>query len=309
MTSLTDYNVRIKKYEPSDPRLGRHVRHDSRSLLFQVEAEKLSTLKSIRHKRYIPILDQGDLGSCTGNAGTGVLGTGVFWNLPAVKALLSMTDAAANERVAVGVYAKATLLDPFSGSYPPTDTGSDGLSVAKVLQKMGLISGYQHATSLEAVLTALSKQPVMIGTEWRGDMFNPDADGRIRITGSVEGGHEYELDELDVGNRCVWLDNSWTTGWGVEGRAYITWDDLGTLLSNDGDCTVFTPATVPAPTPTPTPPAPTPTPPAPTPTPTPPAPTPPAPPAPVDPTPQFVSDAQAFQKSLDSFITWYNSHK
>jgi hypothetical protein len=41
------YNVYIKKFDPSDPRLGRHVRHDSRSLQYQVEEAPLSTLKSI----------------------------------------------------------------------------------------------------------------------------------------------------------------------------------------------------------------------------------------------------------------------
>jgi hypothetical protein len=37
------------------------------------------------------------------------------------------------------------------------------------------------------------------------------------------------------------MDNSWTLQWGISGRAYITFDDLGTLLADDGDCTVFVP--------------------------------------------------------------------
>jgi hypothetical protein len=264
--TVATHTLFVKKFNPSDPRLGRNVRHDSRSLQYQVEAEKLSSLKSIRHKRYIPILNQGPLGSCVGNASTANLGTGVFWSDPGIQKLLSVTDAEADETYAVGVYSEATSLDPFDGSYPPTDTGTDGLSAAKVLQKRGLISGYQHATSLEATLTALSKQPVIVGTEWRGDMFNPDPQGRIHITGSVEGGHEYILTELDVENGLVWMDNSWSTVWGIGGRAYFTWDDLGSLLSAEGDCTVFTPITEPAPQPTPPSPEPTPTPPSPMPT-------------------------------------------
>lgn len=287
---LTDsYTIKRKLFTPSDPRLGRHVNHDSRSLRYQVEAEDLSSLKSIRHTRYIPILDQGQLGCCTGNAGVGVLGSGIFWSTGPVLSALNATDGLADEAYAVDVYSAATLIDPYSGSYPPTDTGSDGLSVAKVLQKRGLISGYEHATSLEATLTALSKQPVMVGTVWKGDMFNPSSDGRIKITGNVEGGHEYELDELDVENKVVWMANSWTEQWGITGRAYLTWDDLGSLLDDSGDCTVFTPSNQPAPQPTP-------------PSPEPPEPT---PPSPDDPKQEFLNAARNFQVSLSNFTDWY----
>lgn len=262
---MTDtYTVLVERYEPTDPRLGRHVRHDSRSLSFQVEPVDISTLVSVKHESYIPTLQQGQLGCCTGDSSTKCLGTGVFWASSAVKAVLSPTDGAADQNYAIGVYSEATSLDPYAGTYPPTDTGSDGLSVAKVLLKRKLISGYQHATSLEATLTALSRQPVIVGTKWLQGMFNPQPDGRLVLTGSIAGGHEYMLDELDVENKRVWMHNSWGPEWGVNGRAYITWDDLAKLLADNGDCTVFTPITEPAPEPTP-PPAPTPTPPQPAP--------------------------------------------
>lgn len=254
-----DYQVRIKRYEPSDPRLGRHVRHDSRSLQFKAEAAPLSSLKSVRHQRHIPILDQGQLGSCTGNAGIGVLGSSVFYNIGTGKLRLSPTDSTVDEQIAVGVYSAATQLDSYTGTYPPTDTGSDGLSVAKVLLQRGYIAGYQHATSLESALTALSQKPVMVGTVWKSGMFIPRTDGKLMVSGSVEGGHEYVLDELDVENKRVWMANSWTDKWGIHGRAYLTWDELGELLDQDGDCTVFVPVNQPAPTPTPpAPPQPTP---------------------------------------------------
>jgi hypothetical protein len=247
------YDVLVERYEPTDPRLGRNVRHDSRSLSYLVEARDTNTLVSVKHETYIPTLQQGQLGSCTGNAGTKCLGTGVFWASAEVKNNLSPTDAAFDENFAVGVYSECTSMDPFSGQYPPTDTGSDGLTVAKVFVKRGLISGFKHATSLEAVLTALSVQPVIVGTKWLNDMFTPEADGRLKVSGSVAGGHEYMLDELDVENKRVWIHNSWGDEWGINGRAYITWDDLAKLLADNGDCTVFVPITEPAPTPTPPP--------------------------------------------------------
>lgn len=243
------YTISRKIYQPIDRRLGRNVRHDSRSLMFQVKAQDVSTLKSVRHERHIPTLDQGQLGSCTGNAATGALGSQPFW--PEGLAVLNPTDAEVDETYAVNVYSDATKVDPYQGTYPLTDTGSDGLSVAQVLKTRGLISGYVHATSLEAALTALSQTPVIAGVEWRNDMFNPDADGRIHITGDVAGGHEIVLDELDVENKRVWIHNSWGDGWGVEGRAYFTWDDFSTLLSRAGDVTQFVPVSQPAPTPEP----------------------------------------------------------
>lgn len=253
------YTVGRKFYRPTDVRLGRHVQHDSRSLAYLVKAKDVATLKSVRHTRYIPVLNQGNLGSCTGNAGTGNLGTGVFF-MDEGKSVLSPSDAEADEKYAVGLYSDATKLDTYRGEYPPSDTGSDGLSIAKALQNRGLINGYTHATDLASFLTALSESPVIAGVEWLDGMFNPDADGRIKLEGAVAGGHEIVFDELDVENKRVWFTNSWGADWGVEGRAYLTWEDAETLLSRGGDVTKFTPVTVPAPTPTPTPPSPEPTP-------------------------------------------------
>lgn len=283
---MTDgHTLYIERYEPSDPRLGRHVLHDSRSLNFQVEPVDASVLRSIRHTSRIPVLNQGNIGSCTGNAATAVLGTDPFWQTDVVGQVLSATDADLDERYAVSVYGEATTLDPYPGAYPPTDTGSDGLSVAKVLLKRGKIAGYQHATSLAAALTALNKQAVITGTVWKGDMFKPDSEGRIKCTGSVEGGHEYKLDELDVERRRIWIQNSWGTSWGLGGRAWMTWDDFGGLLAQRGDVTVFTPVTQPAPTPTP-------------PTPMPPAPGPVAPTE--DPRDRFIGDVRQALARLEA---------
>lgn len=238
---------------PSAGRLGRHVKHDPRSLRYQVPAGALGDLKSIRHKRYVPVLDQGDLGSCTGNAALGAVGTGAVFEALSAALQPSTSDATADEKEAVQLYSAATQLDDYDGSYPPDDTGSDGLSVAKACQQAGLISGYQHATSLEAALTALAAQAVITGVNWYDSFDQPADNGLITITkrASVRGGHEFELEQLDVENRLVWFTNSWTEQWGVDGRACLGWDDFGRLLDEQGDVTVFTPTTQPAPTPTP----------------------------------------------------------
>lgn len=252
------YTVARKFYNPTDSRLGRHVQHDSRSLRYLVQAKDVLTLTSVRHTRYIPVLNQGNVGSCTGNAGTGALGTGEFW--PEGKEVLSTSDAAKDEEYAVGLYSDATKLDVYRGEYPPSDTGSDGLSIAKALQARGLINGYQHATDLASALTAIEAGPVIAGVEWLDGMFNPEADGQIKLEGAVAGGHEIVFDEIDVENKRVWFTNSWGEDWGVDGRAYFAWSDFETLLSRNGDVTAFVPVSVPAPTPTPPSPAPAPSP-------------------------------------------------
>lgn len=270
------FTTRIERYEPTDSRLGRHLLHDSRSLQYLVEASDPATLKSVRHSRMTPILDQGNLGSCTGNAAVGCLGTEPFYDT--VNEIMSFA-----EPEAIHIYSQATAIDPFPGTYPPTDTGSNGLSVAKALKSDSLISGYLWATSLNAALTALASQPVIVGTKWFNDMFTPASDGKLSVSGPLAGGHEYELDELDVENQRVWMTNSWGGNWGVEGRAYMTWDDLGKLLDDGGDVTVFVANTKPAPTPTP--------------------PAPPAPPAPEDPKAIFQVHYEAFVAAAEKFFS------
>jgi hypothetical protein len=156
-----------------------------------------------------------------------------------------------DEALAVAVYGEATALDSYPGTYPPDDTGSDGLSVAKALKARGLISGYLHATSLTAMQAALQDTPVIVGTEWRSGMDNPDATGLVHATGSVRGGHEYEVIGLDVDRNLFHCVNSWGTGWGVQGHFFISFSDMADLLAHDGDCTQLLPLTAPIPKPQP----------------------------------------------------------
>jgi hypothetical protein len=245
------HSVTRKRFDPEDKRLGRHVLHDSRSRQYQFVARTAPRkLTTVKHKMNVPILDQLDVGSCTGHAIVAALGSEPFWGIG--KSVLK-ANAQADHEYAVGVYSDATKLDPWPGSYLPDDTGSDGLSVAKVLHSRGLISGYQHAMSLEAALNALAVRPVIVGSSWYVGMYDPAADGRLNVSGRSVGGHEYCLDELDVERQRVWMRNSWGEGWGVKGRAWMSYSDLGRLLADYGDCTVLVPKELPPPEPIPEP--------------------------------------------------------
>ena len=124
---------------------------------------------------------------------------------------------------------------------------------AKAAQKAGLVSGYQHAFSLDSALKALAVSPLIVGVNWYEGFDSPDPGGLVHISGSVRGGHEFLLYGIDATRQRVLARNSWGTSWGVEGLFSFSFDDLGRLLDEDGDATLFVPLTSPAPTPTPTP--------------------------------------------------------
>jgi hypothetical protein len=243
-----------------DPRLKRHVNHDSRSRQYAFRAPRSATYGNVLWPRSIPILDQGDLGSCTGNAATGHLGSGAFFaTLP--------TSFHGDENQAKTLYSKATALDSYAGTYPPTDTGSDGLSVAKAAQAFGFISGYRHTFAFADFMAAVQQQPVIVGVNWYEGFYDPDANGVINLAAGdqVAGGHEFVVRGYDADKAQLLADNSWGPGWAVAGSFRIPTAVMTRLLSEDGDCTMFTPLTEPAPVPTPVPPTPGPTPPGPVP--------------------------------------------
>src|SRR6266581_8005976 len=85
-------------------RLGRNMWLDGRSLAHMVEndvQEMGQSLKSCQWERVLSVLDQGQLGSCTGNAGTGALGTEPFYGAVGHTVLPASGDAAAGEEFAV----------------------------------------------------------------------------------------------------------------------------------------------------------------------------------------------------------------
>lgn len=243
-------------------RLGRHVEHDSRSRGYALSEDLIPpTYTSAVHQVRIPVLDQGDLGSCTGNAAEAFAGTDLVYEaIPTTVKARPTGDATADEKQAVALYSAATALDNVRGNYPPTDTGSTGLAVAKAAQKAGLVSGYQHAFSLDTALKALAVSPLIVGVNWYEGFDNPNSNGLVKISGSVRGGHEFLLYGINAEQQVVLARNSWGESFGVGGCFAFSFDDLGRLLDEQGDATLFVPLTAPAPTPTPPTPVPTPTP-------------------------------------------------
>jgi hypothetical protein len=145
-----------------------------------------------------------------------------------------------------GIYTIAQFLDEWGGeSY-------DGTSVragAKVLQMLGAIKEYRWSwDATEVANHILSSGPVVLGTNWYADMSTPDSKYLIHPTGQLMGGHCYLLLGYDTIKKQFTMLNSWGVEWGKKGFAYITSDDLQSLLDNEGEACVgieqpFTPNT------------------------------------------------------------------
>lgn len=219
---------RIEHFPPSQDTpfpLGRSVHHDERSKAYP--AKLAPTYKQRWWTHHGPVLDQGDVGSCTGHALVDALMTGPLYRMGR-----DLTHADA-----LRAYERATVIDPFPGSYPPTDTGSDGLDVCKAGVEFGWLRGYTHAFGLDACLRALTLGPVMIGIPWYESMFTPGAGGVLSVSGRIAGGHEIALTAITASG-MVRLLNSWGAAWGLHGCAYLRFADLGRLLDQQGDVTV-----------------------------------------------------------------------
>lgn len=182
-------------------RLGRHCEHDSRT--FNIEdymparlfrgkrtTKPVPPTVAVKHQVHLGRpLDQGQIGSCTGQAMCGDLMTGGLWKL----------GRAFGESTAMSLYEKATTLDTMKGSYPPDDTGSTGLAVMKAAQADGWISAYAAAMSTNAALAALSLTGVIVGTNWYDCL--PD-DQRV-LTSDLRW---VPIQKLDVGDELIGFD-------------------------------------------------------------------------------------------------------
>lgn len=120
----------------------------------------------------------------------------------------------------------------------------DGTTVragAKVLQAKGFIASYLWAATIQDIVDALLYVgPIVIGSNWTEGMMSPDRTHRIAPTGEILGGHAYVLNGVNAQSGKVRLKNSWGRGWGDNGRAWLSIDDVAFLLAAEGEACLAT---------------------------------------------------------------------
>jgi hypothetical protein len=169
-----------------------------------------------------PNLDQGQTPRCVGYSIRG----GVLDAAPQM-------DKASYGLSADDIYMMSNATDEWSSLQ------HDGTSVraaAKVLQLHGLIHEYLWAFDESTVRQwVLTKSPVVLGTNWYESMFTPDSEFQLHIGGPVVGGHAWFVYWYSATHDLYYMRNSWGSGWGLRGNAYLTSGDLARLLAQDGE--------------------------------------------------------------------------
>lgn len=171
-------------------------------------------------------LDQGDYGTCVGN------GFAQFANTLPI-------DDQYDEKDARAIYYETTVIDGWPDDPDAPGGGQQGATVrsgAKAMQNRHRVNAYAFASSVSTVTQWIQQNgPVVIGVNWYTGMFDTDANGYVKITGNIEGGHCVLLRGYLASEAAYLGENSWGENWGDGGSFKIKVIDFGRLLSEDGE--------------------------------------------------------------------------
>lgn len=217
---------------PLDPRLDRLVEFDERSRNFPIRAT-FQVLPAPRSYTWSVAnwLDQGREGACVGFAWAHEL-------LARPVCVPGLNDAFARD-----LYQRAQKIDQWpGGSYPGANPFYEGTSIlagAKIAKELGYIKEYRWAFGLDDLRLAVGfKGPAVIGINWYEGMFNPDAEGYLKPTGRIAGGHAILVYSNSERYKRFTVWNSWGRTWGRNGTAYISHEDMARLLSEQGEACI-----------------------------------------------------------------------
>ncbi len=257
-----------------DVRLGWHRQpHDHRDLLFRPTAVVLPPSVDLTQTYSVPVVDQGNLGSCTGN---GIATALAYLQLQEKEPIIfpSRLFIYYNERViedTVGSDAGADIRDGIKsvvsqGYCAETDWPYDisqftiqpsAQAYADAIKEQ--VKTYQAVNvDADSVMQALASGfPVVVGFDVYTSFMNPPS-GNVPMPGPnerLEGGHCFLLVGYDQATQQFKFQNSWGSGWGQSGFGTIPFAYLphgSDFWIITGDTTTPTPDPNPAPTPAPT---------------------------------------------------------
>jgi hypothetical protein len=221
--------------EISDKRFDRIVQFDERSRQYPIRATISSGVSPRSYTwRCDTYLDQGAEGACVGFSMTHEL----------LARPVTVQDVGA-QFAREQVYWEAQKIDQWDGgAYPGASPFYEGTSVlagVKMLRKLGYVEEYRWAFGLEDLILAVGyKGPAILGVNWYEGMFNPHSCGQLHVYGQLAGGHAILCKGVSVTKRTFTLHNSWGEGWGNGGDAFISWDEMGRLLDEQGEAVIPT---------------------------------------------------------------------
>lgn len=228
--------------------LGRTVEHDPLSRNYPFPVRGIVSPVNRDWPIRSPILDQGNIGSCEGNTGAewsswagAIRSRRAYWTKAG-----RHTNTYLTETDALRLYSRATHRDDDGEDsvYPPDDTGTSAVGIAKAMQDYGLIDGYTWTFGWAHFLAAIDRGPVMLGTNWYGGMFDPNKAGFVQPAATdrdPDGGHAFLGRAIDYRQQRVRCRNHWTADWGLRGEFYLSFATLQRLLSEQGDVLIPTP--------------------------------------------------------------------
>lgn len=225
-------------------RLGRHIVHDPRSRDYPVTEVLRSTTAQKPDRGWYrrSVWDQGSTSRCTVEATAGQLRTQPYTEIVKQRARKELDK----HEVRHQAYLRAQHLDPWPGGEAPQSPvyyGSSGIAACKALIEAGLVpEGWQYrwAFGVDEALRALDVASISVGTYWPEGFDRPDEHGRVKLEGQMRGGHQWEV--IDHDDEYVRAVNSWGRGYAKNGRFLVSITDFASLLEQDGDVVVWTPA-------------------------------------------------------------------
>lgn len=205
--------------------LGRLVEFDERSRSFPIRTTIPVTYAPRSYTWRCEVqLNQGNVGACVGFSWAAELAA-----RPAV--IPNITDV-----MGFNLYHEAQRLDEWPGE---AYEGSSVLGGAKAIKARGFLEEYRWAFGLDDLVLAIGyRGPAVLGINWYSGMFSPDNAGIIHPTGNVVGGHAILANGVSISKRLIRLHNSWGQWWGINGDAFISFDDLNRLLHEQGEACI-----------------------------------------------------------------------
>lgn len=166
------------------------------------------------------ILDQGQTGHCVGFGGSGFL------------ASAPVEDQGIDNDFGHALYYDCKIVD----GEPKAEDGSTVHTLAKVLVQRGRLTSYAWASTVAAMQQwVTTKGPVVMGTDWDNEMFDPDADGYVKTGGGVAGGHCFLMVGYHADVDAFEFVNSWGTSWAKKGHFFMKTAEFSKLWHRSGN--------------------------------------------------------------------------